>query len=90
MTIFNGIGNIHPDTEIECEYSISANCLEESIANDRRFERVHKKLNDDKIVTVIICHSCARQLWSQGELVAIQNNRIPTSARYEFVNNRLG
>ncbi len=48
-------------------------------------EDLSSGMDDDKIVTVIICHSCARQLWSQGELVAIQNNRIPTSARYEFV-----
>jgi hypothetical protein len=83
MTRING-DNVHPDMDVDCEYCISPNCLEESIANDRSFDRVY---DDSKKKTVFICHPCAKLLWSQGELIAVRSNLRQAPAnitRYEF------
>lgn len=78
-------------TDVDCAYQISPNCLEESIANDRRFDRVYDYV---KKATVFICHPCARMLFEKGELVAIRNNLLSTPAinttttRYEFPKNK--
>ena len=83
MTIIKDAGDIHPDEYVDCEYTVSTNCLEGSIANDRRFDRVY---DYTKKATVFICHPCTRLLAERGELVGIRSNavQVPTIIRYEF------
>lgn len=64
MTSIDGfdVYNIQPDIEADCEYQISPNCLEESITNDRRFDRVYDYA---KKAVVFICHPCTRILFEK-------------------------
>ena len=71
--------------------SVIANFVgEEYGGGERDIRTIYKQVNDD-IFTVAICYECVQILRQQGELVGVQNEKIPppSNTHYEFKDFRI-